>query len=64
MERTLAWLQKCRALLVRYDKKAKLDELKEGDPANVTINDGFVVTKIEANVAAISEYVLTVEGMS
>lgn len=22
MERTLAWLQKCRALLVRYDKKA------------------------------------------
>ncbi len=23
VERTLAWLQKCRALLIRYDKKAK-----------------------------------------
>jgi putative transposase len=22
VERTLAWLQKCRAILVRYDKKA------------------------------------------
>ena len=30
------------------DKKAKLEELKEGFPAKVTMDDKFVVTKIEA----------------
>ena len=30
------------------DKKAKLEELKEGFPAHVTIDDKFVVTKIDA----------------
>jgi hypothetical protein len=30
------------------DKKAKLEELKEGFPAHVTIDDKFVVTKIHA----------------
>ncbi|MBI2806697.1 MAG: hypothetical protein HYX68_17095 [Planctomycetes bacterium] len=31
------------------DKKAKLEELKEGFHANVTIDDKFVVTKIDAH---------------
>jgi len=30
------------------DKKAKLEELKEGFPAKVTLDDKFVVTKIDA----------------
>lgn len=30
------------------DKKAKLEELKEGFPAKVTMDDKFVVTKIDA----------------
>ncbi len=31
------------------DKKVKLEELKEGFPANVTMDDKFVVTKIDAH---------------
>lgn len=30
------------------DKKAKLEELKEGFPIKVTMDDKFVITKIEA----------------
>jgi hypothetical protein len=30
------------------DKKAKLEELKEGFPAKVTMDDKFVITKIDA----------------
>ena len=52
------------AKITLNDKKAKLEELKEGFSVKVTIDDKFVITKIEAQSEASCEYVLTIEDMT
>lgn len=46
------------------DKNAMLEDLKEGIPVKVKMDDKSIITEVEAHSAAFGEYVLTVEGMT
>ena len=46
------------------DKKAKLEDLKEGYQVKVVMDAKHVLHQIDAYTAAAGEYVLTVEGMT